>query len=175
MNHISMSKSPGTLLIVEDEEGLKKVLRDLLKKTCPRIEVASNGKEALEVIQKGEIDVVVSDLNMPIMNGLELLKNVREAGLEIPFIVLTGYGDKEKAIQALRLGATDFLDKPFDSAEFIQVVKKAAELTQAIREVAEEVEGLYAASKISNEKRIRLKEMKKSILMMRETSKIYDK
>lgn len=96
MNHISMSKSPGTLLIVEDEEGLKKVLRDLLKKTCPRIEVASNGKEALEVIQKGEIDVVVSDLNMPIMNGLELLKNVREAGLEIPFIVLTGYGDKEK-------------------------------------------------------------------------------
>lgn len=55
------------------------------------------------------------------------------------------------------------------------MVKKAAELTQAIREVAEEVEGLYAASKISNEKRIRLKEMKKSILMMRETSKIYDK
>jgi two-component system response regulator FlrC len=165
----------GKLLIVDDELGIRKALSDILCATVSNIQVACDGKEALEICRSRPIDVVISDIAMPNMNGLELLAHVRNIDLEMPFIFLTGYGDKEKAVEALRLGATDFLDKPFDPVEVIEIVSKAIELARALKAVEVEVAKMYTQYAIPEDKRIELRKMKMAIMMMKRFAKIYSK
>ncbi len=166
---------PGRLLIVDDEPGLRTILEEVLRNTVSQVETASDGKDALQKIRAGSVDVVISDINMPVMDGIELLANVRDLQIECPFIFLTGYGDKEKAVEALRLGATDFLDKPFDPDEIIAVVRKAMELALAMKEAETEVESMYAQGSIPADRRIKLRKMRRAVMMMRRTANIYSK
>lgn len=163
----------GTLLIVDDEADLRTILAEILKGSAREVHVAADGKEALGRIRTGSIDVVLSDINMPAMSGLELLAQVRAQGIEMPFVFLTGYGDKEKAIEALRLGATDFLEKPFDPARVINVIGKAMQLSHAMKEVEVETESLYATANLPADRLIRLRKMRQAIVMMRRALKIY--
>src|SRR5690606_16298020 len=82
----------------------------------------------------------LTDVNMPKLSGLELLARARAAGLVTPFIFLTGYGDKEKAVKALRLGAMDFLEKPWDEDRLVAVVLDALEFGFAMRGLEAEVD-----------------------------------
>ena len=163
------------LLIVDDEPGLVNVLTQLMEDHAMEIHVASNGKEALEKIKTGAYDAVLSDINMPEMSGLELLARVRQTSLETPFVFLTGFGDKEKTIEALRLGATDFLDKPFDPEIVINVLRKALELGHMMKVIEGEMEKLYTSSEIPVDRRLQLRKMKKSLVMMRHAMNIYKK
>lgn len=165
----------GQLLIVDDETGIVEVLEKILAPTAKEIDTASNGREALEKIKTGKFDAVLSDINMPEMDGLELLARVREMQNEIPFVFLSGYGDQEKMRRALRLGATDFLDKPFQPEALIVTIEKALKLGQAIRGIDLEIEFLYYSKDIPEESKAKLKKMKQAILMMRYSSEIYKK
>ena len=165
----------GQLLIVDDETGIVEVLKKILKSKAQVIETAYNGVEALEKIKTGRFDAVLSDIHMPSMDGLELLQQVRNLQMETPFVFLTGFGDQEKLRRALRLGATDFLDKPFVPATLLNVVGKALQLGQAIRDSEIELGSLYSAANISEESKARFKKMKQAILMMRYSSEIYRK
>lgn len=103
----------GTILIVDDE----KIIRDLLVAMLQEagnyhLLVATNGKEALKLCQENEIDLVFTDLRMPAMGGMELLAELRQKWPELPVVILTGYGRREDVIEALRLGASNFLLKP---------------------------------------------------------------
>ncbi len=115
-----------TILVVDDEAGPRESLRMILKPLY-EVHTASNGQEALRLIQDKDIDVVTLDLNMPGLSGIEVLKEIRKLKPDTEVIVITGYGTLNNAHEAIRLGAGDFISKPFDVAEIISIVAKSFE------------------------------------------------
>ena len=108
-----MDSAKIKILIVDDEESITKLLATLLKDQVDEIKVAYNGKEALNIVKKEKgISLILTDIKMPIMDGLEFIKRVREMGHDTPVIFFTGYGSQEYMVQALEYGAYDFIDKP---------------------------------------------------------------
>ena len=116
-------ESPGarsavlSLLIVDDEVSTRNLCRDVATGVGLQVHVASTTEQALEILELHPIDIVVTDLQIPQIGGLELIKRIRADNPEIAVIVLTQYGTIETAIEATRLGATDFVTKPFHVAE----------------------------------------------------------
>ena len=103
----------GTILVVDDEKMIRDLLVDILSDSGEyRVLTAVNGKDALNICQEEEVDLVFTDLRMPEMGGMELLEELRKRNPDIPVVILTGYGKKEDVIHALRLGASNFLMKP---------------------------------------------------------------
>ena len=114
-----------TLLLVDDEPNLRKVLGALLRKEGYEVLEAANGVEGLSVLEAETVEVVISDLKMPRMDGSQFLKEVRKRWPELPFVMLTAHGTVDAAVDALKNGALDFLSKPFDKDEIRMVVAKA--------------------------------------------------
>lgn len=116
----------GNLLIVDDEPLLLKNLKSNLEDYADAIFTANDGIEALEIIQQETIHCIVCDINMPRMNGVELIKKIREQNNNVPFVFFTGHGNRELMLEAVRYGAFDFLDKPhFDGLE--EVISRGME------------------------------------------------
>lgn len=121
-----------TLLIVDDEVDIRDTLADTLKTVGADIFLAKDGVEALALIKAHRIMAIISDVNMPNMKGTELLKTIRELGYLTPFVILTAYGDKKMALEALRLGAFDFIDKPWSSDKLFSVTQRILEIGNEI-------------------------------------------
>ena len=115
------------VLIVDDEKGMRDFLSILLKKEGYSVTVADSCDKALEQVGKGEFDLVITDIAMPGKSGLEILKHTRGANPETPVIMITAYASTESAIEALKLGAYDYIIKPFDVEEMKTVVRNAVE------------------------------------------------
>ena len=113
------------VLIVDDEKNYLVVLQQLLEEAGYRVSCAENPYAALELLNHDVPDVILSDLRMPRMNGLDFMTKVRECCGEIPFIVLTAYATVETALETIKQGAFDYLTKPFTNDEILLVVKKA--------------------------------------------------
>jgi DNA-binding NtrC family response regulator len=162
-----------TLLIVDDEPDLLELLSDEAIGQQFQVETAKNGKEALERLTRpsaNRIDAVLSDINMPLLNGLELLSEVRKAGLETPFVFLTGYGDKEKAVLALRLGAMDFLDKPFDRKHLHHAMRRALEYGVLLQKLEQELDALCEAAQLPPEKLEQFRAAQRAILLLKKSN-----
>lgn len=101
------------VLVVDDEESIREFLEIMLRKEGYEVTVAEDGVKALETIKKKSIDLVISDLQMPNMTGIELLKNVRDQYPELLFMMITAFGTTETAVEAMKLGAYDYITKPF--------------------------------------------------------------
>src|SRR5947199_10450512 len=128
-----MAPEQATILLVEDEANVLKMLERFLAPTY-RCHSATNGKDALEVLKnEREIDLVVTDVRMPGMDGIQLIRAVRRLRPYMPAIAMTAYGSEETAVEALRAGATNYLRKPFKTQEFLAVVRQCIELAQARR------------------------------------------
>jgi two-component system response regulator AtoC len=115
-----------TILVVDDDPAVGRVLTGLLTQAGWRSRWASSGPQALAEIQSQPADLVVTDLRMDGMNGMELLAKLRAGYPELPVIVLTAHGTVPLAVEAMKIGAADFLLKPFDREEVIFTVRKAA-------------------------------------------------
>lgn len=102
----------GNLLLIEDEPELSESMKELLEDEAKEIFVANNGAEALEILASQKIDCVVSDIKMPVMDGLSFIKQARERGHNQPVIFFTGHGSEELREQARELGASELLMKP---------------------------------------------------------------
>lgn len=111
------------LLIVDDEPEMRDVMSELARETGADVLTCAHGGEARTALERETFSAVITDLHMPVLSGLELLAWAREQGLTIPFVIVTGLGKKEDAITALRLGATEFLEKPFDKKAFLHALK----------------------------------------------------
>lgn len=166
-NLILMEKNNRCLLIVDDEDGIREIIQDLASEVTPNVRTAANGKEALEIVKQGGIDAIISDLNMPVMTGIELLTSVRQLGFETPFVVLTGFGDSQTMAEALRLGATDFIDKPFNSDNLIRILEHCLELGGIIKDIDHEIKEICKSANISDEKIKSLKSAKVSMWLMK--------
>lgn len=137
------------ILIVEDEEHLLRSLEVFLtNETKYQILNATNGKEALKVLDKHDIDLILTDLKMPEMDGIELLKYVQNKKLDIPVIVMTAYKSLETAIETIRLGGYDYMVKPYEFEMALITVNRAIEKARLTKKakVAENLKTIAAAS-----------------------------
>ncbi|MDP3039945.1 MAG: response regulator [Deltaproteobacteria bacterium] len=116
----------GSILIVDDEAGPRESLRMILKPVY-KIYTAANGKEALALIQKENIDLVTLDLNMPGLSGIDVLKEIKKIRSDVEVIIITGYGTLKNAQEVIRYGAGDFISKPFNVADIISIISKSFE------------------------------------------------
>ncbi len=113
------------VLIVDDESNVRKVLSTLLEQGGHRTSPAKDADQALDLVRAQDPDLVLTDLQMPGMSGMELLASVRADFPEIPVVMLTAHGSIEAAVEAMKLGAFDFLTKPFDRDQVLEVIDKA--------------------------------------------------
>ncbi len=138
------------VLVCDDEPDLRELFRQEVEGMGIKTLEASNGLEALQILEKASpknpIDAVLTDINMPKLNGLELLAKTRHLGNLVPFVFITGYGDHEKTVTALRLGAFDFLDKPCASDKLRGVIKEAAEMGFKMRKLDEQLDEMCRQS-----------------------------
>ena len=135
----------ASLLIADDEKNIRSGLELAFEDEGYTVVTAADGKEAWEKLQKNAIDLVITDLRMPEMDGYELLKRISAAYPTLPVIVLTGHGTIETAVETMRDGAVDFFTKPVDIDKLSLVVKKtisASSLAEQNRKLAEEIEKL---------------------------------
>ncbi len=113
------------ILAVDDEPSMLRLLEISLKQAGYKPVLARDGKEALQIVKNQTIDLVVSDLHMPSMNGLDLLKNIRLENESLPFIMVTAQGEIKTAVEAMKLGASDYILRPFDLETLEIAVAKA--------------------------------------------------
>src|SRR3989449_1183774 len=114
------------VLVVDDELSLRKVLAATLQREGYEVQVASDGEEALAALDRDGADVVVTDLVMPRMDGLSLLRKVVASHPDVPVIVVTAHGRVDSAVEAMKAGAFDFVTKPFEHSELKTIIAKAA-------------------------------------------------
>src|SRR5205085_12174969 len=134
---------PSSVLVVDDEPIVLQLFSRVLTEKGLRTRTASTAEEALKLLEEGGIACVLADKNMPGMDGIEMLRRVREAQPHCAFIVMTGYASTESAIEALRLGAVDYLQKPFDDLDVV-----AQRIEDAIQQVRTEIERSTAMARL---------------------------
>ncbi len=115
----------GRVLVVDDEKNITFVIQAMLEKVGYEAAIYVDSREALESLQDEDPDVVITDLHMPGPGGMEILEHCQKNFPQLPVVVITAYGTVESAVSALKRGAFDFITKPFDQTELLNVVKKA--------------------------------------------------
>jgi len=125
---------PGTVLVVDDEPSIRKVLAAQLRKDGHEVHTADDGDDAVSRLSEADVDVVITDLRMPGMDGMGLLRWIQDTQPNLPVVVLTAHGSIDTAVDALKRGAFDFLTKPFDQAELASVVNKALQTRHQLGE-----------------------------------------
>lgn len=118
----------GHILVVDDEDGVRFSLRGILEDEGYTVSEADSGENALLFLEKNSVDLVFLDIWLPGMDGLETLKTAKELYAEIPFIMISGHGNVETAVQALRLGAHDFVEKPLSLEKILLSTRNALEM-----------------------------------------------
>lgn len=139
------------LLIVDDEKHIREGLQKALSSDGYEVELASDGEEALEKIEEGDVDLVITDLKMPKLSGDELMKEALERNPYLPVIILTGHGTIENAVEAMRNGAYDYLTKPLNIDKLSLIVKRALEnssLKRQNRELLNQLKQKYSFDNI---------------------------
>jgi DNA-binding NtrC family response regulator len=116
---------PEEILIVDDDAVIREGLRRILKVEGYLVETVHNGRLALDRIREGDFDLMITDLKMPGMNGIEVLQAIQSCHPELPVIMITGYAAIDNAVEAMKNGAVDYLAKPFANKEIVEKVRKA--------------------------------------------------
>jgi len=121
------NKNPKKILVVDDEENMRWILTNVLKKAGYRVITADDGKKAVQKVIENDPDIILLDIKMPEMDGIQVLERVRELNPSIPVIIITAFADVKNAVQAMKLGAHDYLIKPFDNSELLLIIERALE------------------------------------------------
>jgi two-component system nitrogen regulation response regulator NtrX len=125
---------PKTILIADDEPGIRSSLQKLLEFESYRVVLAEDGPKALDAIREGAIDLVLLDIKMPGMDGLEVLSQVHRDHPQLPVVIISGHGSIQTAVEATRLGAYDFIEKPIDADRILLVIRNGLAQRKLLRE-----------------------------------------
>ncbi len=165
---------PKRVLVVDDEENFRHMLSVILIKEGYEVETASNGQEALQKVIASPFDQVLCDIRMPRMDGIEFLKEMRKTGTEAITIMMSAYGTVDIAIEAMKLGAYDYISKPFKPDEIILTLRKAEEREELRKEnqlLRKEIAKEYSFENIvsKNEKMQKIFDVIKKVAQYRST------
>ena len=114
-----------TVYVIDDDVAVRRFLEDLIESVSLRVEAYASAQEFLDAFDPGAPGCVVLDIRMPGMSGLELQRELAERAISLPIIILTGHGDVQIAVRAMRAGAVDFIEKPFNNELLLDSVQKA--------------------------------------------------
>jgi DNA-binding NtrC family response regulator len=124
------SNKQKTILLADDDVNLRRVLEFQLTEAGYKVSTAQDGAEALDVFTNNDFDCVITDLRMPKLSGLELLGKIKVEGAEIPVIVITAFGEVETAVTAMKAGAFDYINKPFNRDEILLTLERALNFSE---------------------------------------------
>jgi len=149
-----IDKNQISILVVDDEEDIRDVLEIALKDIGYTVYLAENGEKALEIFKSERPDIVITDIKMPVMDGIELLKRIKQENLETEVLMITGHGDMDLTISSLKNEAMDFITKPVNVDILEIAVEKALEKIvsrQKLLEYTQKLELLiYEKSKLAD-------------------------
>lgn len=124
----------GKILIIDDERAIRRALREILEFEDFEVDEAENGKDGLDQAKSGEYDIIFCDIKMPEMDGMEVLDGLLKANVESPVIMISGHGNIETAVSAIKQGAFDFIEKPLDLNRILVTIRNAKDRTVLIEE-----------------------------------------
>ena len=142
---------PRRIIVVDDEVKMQRIVQIMLSKMGHEAVLAGTAEEALSHMERGEIDLILTDMKMPSMSGIDLLTAVKKVKKDVPVILMTAYGTIRNAVDAMRKGASDYILKPFDIDEMELAISKALEVVDAKKEIhflKEELEGKFPYEKM---------------------------
>ena len=142
---------PTKVLLVDDEEHIRSVLSDSLEAAGYDVESVSSGEEGLESLAKRPADLMIVDLKMPGISGIEFASQARETAADVQIVILTGFGDMKSAVEAMRAGAYDYLTKPVDLDRLLQTLRQADERRKLVIENRDLLRRLTEANRIKAE------------------------
>ena len=122
------------ILIIDDEASIRSSLREILEYEDYKVEEAENGKEGIQKIQDGKFDLIFCDIKMPGMDGIETLERIRLMEVETPVVMISGHGTVETAVEALKKGAWDFIEKPLDLNRILVTLRNASDTSALVEE-----------------------------------------
>ena len=122
------------VLIIDDERAIRRALKEILEYENCQVLEAENGKEGLDTIHSNTVDVIFCDIKMPIMDGMELLHQLKEEGSDVPIIMISGHGTLETAVQAIKIGAFDFIEKPLDLNRILVILRNVKDRNNLVQE-----------------------------------------
>jgi len=128
-------KIDSTVLYVEDDETTRLGVAEFLSSNVKSLFLASNGKEGFEAYKKYHPDIIITDIKMPVMNGMEMIKKIREINSEVSFIITTAYNETQYLIEAIELGVSQFLLKPLDESKLLEAIRKNIKVTSLEHEL----------------------------------------
>jgi two-component system response regulator HydG len=123
------------VLVIDDDAGVRESMRRMLSHAGYTVRVAESGEEGFALARDGAFDVILSDMRMSGLSGLDVLRKLRDVHVDASFIIMTGFGTVDSAVEAMKLGAVDFVQKPFFRDELLMRVRSAAERRQLARQV----------------------------------------
>jgi DNA-binding response OmpR family regulator len=126
-----MADSAGSVLVVDDAPQICKALSDVLTTSGYEVRTAPSGERALQIMDSTEFDLIITDLKMSGMSGMDLIEAVKQRAPNMSIVILSGFGDMDDVIKAMRAGIADYLKKPFSIDEVLEVVKREVRKTQA--------------------------------------------
>jgi len=124
---LASAADTGTILVVDDEENAREGLSKILSKEGYSVEVASDGKEAIDRLKKVRFDLVITDMRMPQMDGFEVLREIKKMSDDIGVIMITAFGEVDSYFEAMNLGAFEYINKPVKVDELKRVISKVLE------------------------------------------------
>jgi two-component system NtrC family response regulator len=139
-----------TILIVDDEKNYLVVLSAFLTEEGYEVLTAEEGQTALDIVKGADLDLVLTDMKMPSMDGIELLRRIKERSPDLPVVMMTAYGTVEKAVEAMQHGAFNFIQKPFQNETLKQIVEKAVTTYRIVKENRYLVEALEDRYRFDN-------------------------
>lgn len=124
-----------TILVVDDEPNYQVVLAEILRDEGFEVYTANSGDQGLPIVQSTDLDLVISDIKMPGMDGIQFLENIKKINRQLPVILITAYAEVEMAVEAMRIGAFNYIAKPFSNEALLASVNKAIEHHNLVREI----------------------------------------
>ena len=139
-----------TILVVDDEKNYLVVLSAFLSEEGYESLTVNNAQDALEIVESTDLDLVLTDMKMPSMDGIELLRRIKEKAPDLPVVMMTAYGTVEKAVEAMQLGAFNFIQKPFQNQTLKQIVDKGVRIYGVLKENRRLVQALENRYRFDN-------------------------
>ena len=128
------SSTMPNILVIDDEQSIRNTLKEVLEYEKHTVDLAIDGMEALELFRNNQYDIVLCDIKMPKMDGIELLEKIFEISTEVPAIMISGHGNIDTAVEAIKKGAFDFLEKPLDLNRLLITIRNALDKSTLITE-----------------------------------------